>query len=188
MSIIDKVKNEVLRINAEYMMSEDKYDFWNNHIKYVVKESLLLADKYGADREIVELGAMLHDIALMSKVGTKKDHHENGAKIAERILLDFKYPKSKTKRVVACVLHHRSSKNAENVDEICVSDADILAHFDNIPMVFECMYKFHDIKTIEEGNEYLKSEFERDYNDLSSKTKKVFTSRYKRILEILFQD
>ena len=55
--------------------SEDHYDFWNEHIKYVYEESLILASKYNADKEIVELGALLHDIALMTKTGTNKILH-----------------------------------------------------------------------------------------------------------------
>lgn len=188
MGVVEKVRNEILRLNEEYLKGEDKFNFWEQHFKYVVKESLILAEKYGADKEIVELGALLHDVALVSKVGTKKDHHTNGAQIAEKMLLNFKYPKNKTKRVVSCVLHHRSSKNAENVEEICVADADILAHFDNIPMTFECMYRFHNFATIEEGNAFLKSEYERDFNDLSDKTKKQFKTRYKKILNVLFNE
>lgn len=187
MSIVEKVKTEILKLNEAYLQGEDKYNFWEQHFKFVVYESLHLAEIYGADKEIVELGAMLHDIALVSKVGTKKDHHVNGAKLAEEMLIKFKYPKYKTKRVVGCVLHHRSSKNAENVEEVCVADADILAHFDNIPMVFECMYKFHNFETIEESNKFLKSEFERDFNDLSDRTKKTFKSDYNKILNVIFK-
>ena len=47
---------------------------------------LALAQKYGADIEIVKLGALLHDIALICKVGDRKDHHINGKILAEEIL------------------------------------------------------------------------------------------------------
>lgn len=80
MSIIEQVKNELLRRNQEYIEKVDSYDFWENHIKFVLDEALKLASIYGANKEIVELGAILHDIALVSNVGTKADHHTNGAK------------------------------------------------------------------------------------------------------------
>ena len=186
MDIIKQVKQELMRRNQEYMDKYEKYDFWEQHIKYVVAEALSLADELGADKEIVELGALLHDIALVSKVGTKIDHHTNGAILAEEILKSYNYPAEKIKRVVNCVLHHRSSKYAENIEELCVCDADILAHFDNIPMTFECAYKFHKIETIQEANEWIIKNFEKDYNDLSDRIRKKFKKKYENIMQVLF--
>ena len=85
--IIEHIKNELMLLNQKYINeAEDNYDFWNLHIKYVVKEAVELAKIYNADLEIVELGALLHDIALVAKVGTKADHHTNGAVIAKELL------------------------------------------------------------------------------------------------------
>ena len=68
MDIIQTVKNYVLSVNKEYAdTAPDHYDFWEQHIQFVVKESLILAETYNADKEIVELGSLLHDIALMTK-------------------------------------------------------------------------------------------------------------------------
>ena len=102
--MIEKYKNE----------SEDHYDFWNEHIKYVVFEALSLADEFGADKEIVELGALLHDIALITKVGERKDHHINGEILAKEILMRHGYDAGKMAKVLACVRNHRSSKNASS--------------------------------------------------------------------------
>ena len=79
MDIINLIEREVKDKIDEYKnTSEDNYDFWNEHIKYVYKESIVLAKIYNADLEIVSLGALLHDIALITKVGDRKDHHING--------------------------------------------------------------------------------------------------------------
>ena len=78
MSIIVKIEKYIKEQIERYKNdSEDHYDFWNEHIKYVYEESIKLAIEYGADREIVSLGALLHDIALINKVGYRKDHHIN---------------------------------------------------------------------------------------------------------------
>lgn len=184
MSIINQVKDEILKLNQSYLSNVDKYNFWEQHIKYVVKEALLLADKYKADKEVVELGALLHDVALVSNVGTKADHHTNGVIIAEKILNNLNYPKDKIDRVLGCVRNHRRSQNATNIEELCVADADILAHYDNIPMCFEVAFKYNKINT---GNkeEWIKY-FEKDYNDLSEKTKATFKERYLKIIDVLF--
>ena len=96
MIIIEQIEKEVKgKINEYKANAEDHYDFWNEHIKYVYIESQKLAEKYGADIEIVKLGALLHDIALICKVGERKDHHINGKILAEEILKKYDYPKEK---------------------------------------------------------------------------------------------
>ena len=164
--MIKKVRDYVLGINQKYKdEAEDKYDFWDNHIKFVVQRSLELAEIYKADKELVEIGALLHDIALMSKVGTKADHHENGALIAVEFLTKLGLNQTKIDRIRNIILHHRSSKNAENIEETCVCDADILAHFDSANNIIINAKKRG--KTPEDIRPWLM----KDYNDLSEQTK-----------------
>jgi len=184
MSIVNQVKNEILKLNQNYINKIDKYNFWEQHIKYVVKEALILAEKYNANKEIVELGALLHDVALVSNIGTKADHHTNGVMIAEKILKGFHYPQDKIECVLGCVRNHRSSQNATNIEELCVADDDIETHYDNIPMCFEVAFKYHKIDTSNK-EEWIKY-FEKDYNDLSDKTKETFKERYLKIIDVLF--
>lgn len=185
MNIIDIIESEVkTKINEYKINAEDHYDFWNEHIKYVYVESQKLAVEYGADMEIVKLGALLHDIALICKVGDRKDHHINGKIIAEEILKKYSYPTDKLNRILGCVYNHRSSKNAINIEELCVADADIIAHFDNIPMLFNSAYNRNHI-ALNEVREWMENTFEKDYNDLSDKTKESFKDRYNQICEIV---
>ena len=189
MNIVEQIKKDVLEKSDWYKeQDEGHYDFWENHIKYVYKEAVELAEKNDADMEIVELGALLHDIALMSKVGTKVDHHENGRVIAEKILTEYDYPVEKRERVLDCVLHHRSSKNAKNIEELYVADADILSHFDNIIMLFSCIFVKNDIKDCLEARKAIKEMFAKDFDDLSDKTKPEFEGRYKTILEVVLRE
>ena len=185
MTVIEFIRDKIMLINKEYAdKAPDHYNFWEQHIKLVVKEALILADEYGADKEIVELGALLHDVALISEVGTRSEHHVNGKIISERLLKEYGYPDDKKERVLGCVLHHRSSKHAENLEELCVADADIIAHYDNIPMCFVSALKFNKLNTgsVAEWIRY----FEHDYNDLSERTKLTFKPRYDVIMDILF--
>ena len=188
MSIIDRVKEYLLQQIKEYKKnSNDNYDFWNEHIKYVYKESIKLAKEYNADIEIVSLGALLHDIALINKVGDRKDHHINGEVIAKEILERLDYDKDKLNRVLKCIYNHRSSKNAESIEEICVADADILAHFDNLPMLFNSAFVRNNI-SLNEIRTWMKDCFEKDYNDLSGRTKETFKEQYQKICKIVLGD
>ena len=188
MNIIEEVEKYVKEQIAIYKNnSEHHYDFWNEHIKYVYEESLKLAKVYNADKEIVSLGALLHDIALINKVGDRKDHHINGEIISKKVLDDLSYDESKKERVFKCVYNHRNSKNATSIEELCVCDADILAHFDNIPMLFNSAFNRNHVN-LNEVRDWMKRAFEKDYNDLSDKTKDVFTNRYKQICDVILKD
>jgi len=188
MEFICLIEKEVKeKINEYKLNSDDHYDFWNEHIKYVYDDSIKLAKYYNADIEIVSLGALLHDIALICKVGDRKDHHINGKILADEILTKYNYSTNKKDKVLNCVYNHRSSKNATTIEELCVADADILAHFDNIPMLFNSAFNRNNIELSEVRN-WMKECFEKDYNDLSDKTKELFTEKYKLICEIVLGD
>ena len=188
MSITDNIKNEIMLLNEKFTAeAEDKFNYWEEHVKYVVQEALVLAEKYNADAEIVELGALLHDVASIAKIGTRKEHHITGAEIAETILLKYDYPQEKIDKVKKCVFNHRSSKNLTNIEDICVADADILAHFDNVPMLLYLFFNNNNssYNTLPELRNSLKEFFDHDYNDLSERTKQDFNERYKLICQII---
>ena len=183
--LIEDIRLFVMERSEAYRRaSDDHYDFWNEHIRYVYKEAADLARRYGADETVVALGALLHDIALIEKAGTRENHHVNGEILSDQILDRFSCPEELKNRVLGCVLHHRSSKNAENIEELCVCDADILAHFDNIPMLFNSAFNRNGVP-LGEVREWMRKALERDYNDLSDRTRELFSTRYNTITEIV---
>ena len=99
----------------------------------------------------------------------------------------YLYPVDKMNRVLSCIYNHRSSKNGTTLEELCVADADILAHFDNIPMLFNLAYNRYNIN-LNEVREWMRDAFEKDYNDLSEKTKESFKERYALICKTVLGD
>ena len=184
--ITENIKQELL-VRCEKSKEKDGYDFWNEHIKYVVENAVRLANEYGADVEIVELGALLHDIAMPSEYGEREQHNIYGAEIAEQLLTKLNYPKERIEQVKNCVLNHRGSKDRprNTIEEQCVADADVIAHFDCIPSLFSLAYKEMNL-SISDGKEYVKKKLERDYNKLSERTRKILEDRYKNIIDGLF--
>ena len=183
--LVERTRQYVTERSEKYRQeSTDHYDFWNEHIRYVYREAVTLAGIYGADLTVVSLGALLHDIALIEKAGERKDHHLNGEILSRRILDELGCPEEIRDRVLGCVLHHRSSKNAENIEELCVCDADILAHFDNIPMLFNSAFTQHGVP-LNQIRKWMDRSFEKDYGDLSEQTKAVFGERYRVIRSIV---
>ena len=153
--ITEKIKQELL-IRCEKSKEKDGYDFWNEHIKYVVENGIELAKKYGAE-------------------------------IAEQLLIELNYPKERIEQVKNCVLNHRGSKDRprNTIEEQCVADADVIAHFDCIPSLFSLVYKEMNL-SISDGKEYVRRKLERDYNKLSPRTRELLKDRYKNIVDVLF--
>lgn len=185
---IDSIREELIKrctiFNEKY-----HYDFWNDHIKYVVKNAVELAKEYEADVEIVELGALLHDIAMPSEFGPREEHNIYGVKIAEELLTKLNYPEDRKEKVKECVLRHRGSKDLprNTVEEQCVADADVIAHFDCIPSLFHLAFGENEMNlSISDGEEFVKRKLEKDYNKLSSRTREKLKDRYENIMKVLF--
>ena len=68
-----------------------------------------------------------------------------------------------------------------------MADADILAHFDNIPMLFDLAFNIDKVR-LYDVRKWMKNAFEKDYNDLSYRTKEDFKSKYGMICEVIFAD
>lgn len=186
--LIKRVKEYVINKSDEYKAnSDDHYDFWNEHIRYVYFEGVALAEEYGADIDVVRLGTLLHDIALVEQVGERRDHHVNGKVLSEKILDSFNCPNEIKERVLGCVYNHRSTQNATNIEELCVCDADILAHFDNIPMLFQFAFNRNNV-SLRDVRKWMKLSFEEDFSDLSDRTKERFRKKYELIKSIVLND
>jgi len=188
--ITEKIKEELVK-RCNIYNEKYGYDFWNEHIKYVVENSVKLAKKYGADIEIVELGALLHDIAMPSEIGPKEEHNVYGVQIADELLTKLNYPEDRKNRVKECVLRHRGDKDLprNTIEEQCVADADVIAHFDCIPSLFNLAFgKTFLNKSLQDGTEFVKKKLERDYSKLSDRTREILKERYENIMKVLFKD
>lgn len=73
------------------------------------------------------------------------------------------------------------------VDEIIEQNLQriTLAHFDNIPMLFDAAYNLHKMVGMENVRKFMRETFEKDFDDLSKKTKVEFEPRYKAICEVV---
>lgn len=186
--IINEIKEELLAIVDNYKKDND-YDFWHEHIKHVVRNAIALAKENNADLEIVELGALLHDISLPSNYGSREEHHIFSAEITEELLNKYNYPKTKIELVKKCVLNHRNGNRIPgmSIEEKCVADADIISHFDNIPMMFSKAYIVLKLSHAD-GAKYVKEKLTEDYNDLTPKAKAFMKERYNTIMKALFKE
>ena len=156
------------------------------HIESVAKNAELLAEKYGAHKEVVIIAAWLHDIASITDYSMYEEHHVYGATIAKEILNELNYEDEKTELVQKCVFNHRGSVNLEKLskEELCVADADAISHFDSVPSLLYLAYVERKMN-IEEGVYFVKSKLERSYNKLSDESKEFYREKYEHVMAVL---
>ena len=172
--IYEEVKNRCISPNNSYGIGA-----WDHHIKLVYELAKNNAQDYGADEEIVAIAALLHDIASVTNKHFTEEHHIIGAEIAEELLIRENYPQDKIELIKKCILNHRGSKlmDKNSPEEICIADADAMAHFYSIPSLLSMVYKEKKL-SIDEGAEFVMKKLNRSYNKLSSKGKMLVKQQY----------
>lgn len=156
------------------------------HIEAVVKNAELLAERYGADKEIVAIAAWLHDIASVTDYSLYEEHHIRGAEIAEDILMLLGYDNDKTALVRECIKNHRGSVSGRpsTKEEICVADADAVSHFDSVPSLLFLAYRTKGMD-FEAGKSFVAEKLKRSFAKLSDESKVFYRNKYEQVMDIL---
>ncbi len=138
--MIEKIKNLEEEIKAlhyappvikrgfdENTVKEFYRDFWHIHILPVMKFGEEMARKYGADENVVRLGALLHDIAYLHDM---EPHNEIGAEMVLKILAERGFDEDVARKVSSVVLKHscRDEHQPDTLEEKIVASADAMAH------------------------------------------------------------
>ncbi|PIR62974.1 MAG: metal-dependent phosphohydrolase [Candidatus Pacebacteria bacterium CG10_big_fil_rev_8_21_14_0_10_42_12] len=155
------------------------YSAWTHHIKTVAKFSRELAKELGADIEIVELSALLHDYASIVDHKFSSNHHIHGARLARELLEKFNYPEEKILQVEHCILSHRASKEIlrETLEAEILASADAMAHFANLDTLFSLAFKVKKLE-VGEGREFVMKKLDRSWKKLLPEAKKIVAPQY----------
>lgn len=164
--MIENVRDYFIKISENYFHKEG-YDYWNNHIKYVVQIATSLAEKYGADKEVVEISAILHDVAKPLEIRENESHNIVGADIAGEKLSNLGLENDKIEKIKKCIINHSGIINDKNIsiEEWCVRNADILSIFNNITIFYYLAFKEYSFD-YESGRDYVKKMINQKINDL----------------------
>ena len=97
------------------------------HVDRVRKLAVDIGKQMGADLEILELAALLHDVGLPDELERRGDHAEISARIAEEFLRG-KIPDDKLEGVIDAIENHRYSrgKTPRYLEGRILQDADRL--------------------------------------------------------------
>ena len=162
------------------------YGIWSHHVVSVVAYSKLLAEQLGADEEIVELAALLHDYAAILDQSLYPEHHMHGARLAEELLVTDGYPRDRAERVGRCIISHRGSAPLpkESLEAEILATADAMAHFDNVSSLLYYTFAKRGMG-IDEGTEWVIGKLERDWEKLMPQARELLSDKYEAITAVL---
>jgi uncharacterized protein len=83
---------------------------------------MLLAHEEDADMELVQIGALLHDVGRA--IGDP--HAEHGVTVGEKILEQLDYPLDKCAKILRIIEEHHLSGQTETLEEQTIWDGDKL--------------------------------------------------------------
>jgi len=153
------------------------------HIDRVFRIATYLAEREKADVELVQIGAILHDIGRT--VG--EPHNETGARLASEILGGTDFPHERSDRVARIVLYHALSMRdkLQTLEEKIVWDADKidLLGASGVARVFHWLGKRPFQTVVEDCFEELRP----IYDLLNTSTaKRIAKTRYTRTMAFLY--
>ena len=183
--LIENIKNELIKM-CEENYKRTGYNYWDNHIKYVVKIANELAEKYGADKEIVEISAILHDIAKVLEVRENESHNIVGAEIACEFLQKYSLSENQIKQIQNCILKHSGEVDADNltIEEWCVRNADAISVLHNITILYYLAFNEYRMD-YSKGQEYVKDMITTKFNSIDEKLQIKYKNQYNHIISAI---
>ena len=185
--IVSKMKQEIINRSNSFEEqtkdTKDEYNIYREHIQYVYKYVCLLSKDKDVDHEVLELSALLHDIAMTDRTLDRSKHNEYGSEIAETLLRENNYPEDKIQFVKKCILNH-SSKRAEyrtTEEEKILVNADGLSHFDSINNLYSLAHNVMELND-EETIKFIQDKLTRDYNEISNELKYLIQDKYNKVM------
>ena len=185
--IVLKIQQEIInrsnKFEEQTKGTKDEYNIYREHIQYVYKYVCLLSKGKNVDHEVLELSALLHDIAMTDKSLDRSKHNEYGSEIAEQLLRENGYPEDKIELVKKCILNH-SSKRAEyrtTEEEKILVNADGLSHFDSINNLYSLAHNVLELND-EETIKFIQDKLTRDYNEISDELKYLIQNKYDSVM------
>jgi len=118
--------------------SNDK-TLWDDHVRLVRKYALKLAKIEKADKQVVEIASLLHDIG---KYEGRENHNVRSYELSKPFLEELNIPKIEL--TLACILKH-NAKFSEEDNEI---EVKVLQSADALGVLFDYKWQEHSRKTM----------------------------------------
>jgi putative nucleotidyltransferase with HDIG domain len=163
------------RVSELYNSKEPSREEWTdwlyeNHVLVVAAGAKKLAQKYGANTELAEVAALLHDIADYKMKREDVTHEEESLKIARELMTEFGYTADETKLTVDDAVRYHSchgDQRPKSKEGLVLATADSLAHLKTDFYVF-VPWALGRESTLQEVKDWVLKKIDRDlYNKIS---------------------
>ena len=152
----EPIRNKVWKI-AESYYRENDWAHGRSHIERVIRSAVEIGKQEGADIEVIELAAILHDIFSREETHSKIKgfrHEIEAAKVSRGILGKLGISDATIEAVAHCIEAHRkrASSEPQTIEAKCLFDADKLDCIGAIGVTRSAFVSF------EHGQEFYKEE------------------------------
>jgi putative nucleotidyltransferase with HDIG domain len=168
MSKIEKLRNKVEELYKSKKTGRDDWADWlyDNHIFLVSDLAGELAEKYGADVEVAEASAMLHDIAdaIMDREDSK--HEEKTLEIAIKFLKESGFNDSEISIIFDALKFHgcHGNERPQFLEGKIMAAADGIIHFKSDFYDHALQEKGED-ESMKEISKWAIEKMDRDFNN-----------------------
>lgn len=114
------------------LTSDGSDENYLTHVLGVRKFGIHLVEVYKADRFVVEMAALLHDVGA----DAGKKHAFESARIAKDFLLQFDIPQEIQKKIIGCIETHSRDSITETLEQQIIQDADGISFYTGLGYKF----------------------------------------------------
>jgi uncharacterized protein len=162
--IIEKIEKEA----RKFFVGASGCHDWT-HVERVRNLALHIGKKEKADLFVLEIAALLHDIGRKEEMKCEGRfcHAEEGAKIAQKILIKYDINREQIKNVAHCVQAHRNRNQCipKTIEAKCLFDADKLDSIGAIGIARDFLFAgIAGSKNLYTGNEKKLAKSKKDHS------------------------
>jgi putative nucleotidyltransferase with HDIG domain len=133
MARLDDLYQGVEKLYTQKLDSRDDWADWlyPNHVVPVTENAKRVAERVGADVELSQAAALLHDIADATMHRTNPDHEAESLKIARELMQKHGYTEDEIALIVDDAIRYHSCHGGErpaSKEGLVLATADSLAH------------------------------------------------------------
>ena len=149
------------------------------HVNAVRKYGLMLADRYNANKTIVEIAALLHDIGA----DAGEVHAFKSAEMANELLSDLNIDNETKGKIVSAIKNHSMNQSGQNFEENIALEDQIIRDADGLSFL-ENSYEAYLEKGIAKYNNIEQAK-EQSIKKINGMMKKITTPEGHRLAEDL---
>lgn len=148
-------------------------DFYWKHAFQVREFALMIQEKVGGDKDVVEASALLHDIGKAKLLAP--GHEEISAKLAKEFLEKIEFDKNKIEKIIEVIKY----KNFES------TEARILRSADSMGLIMdERGQNWYFENILKNNKERILNELEKSYSEIEFDFAKKFAEKtYKKLVK-----